>query len=330
MSAEAAPAQGQNVAWKRVAQYYGIAFGGAVIVGLAIWGMRQVLPPSLAVLTQVATAIFYMPLPIVAGLIVERLDQRRPLIAEEWTALRTHFFRTYGRNAGQALAVMLVILLLGFAVAWLGGAVGIPGAGTLITTTDQLRQRILELSPGLNPNVALPEPAALAAITLAQGLIAGVTINALFAFGEEYGWRGVLADELRPLGLLRANLVIGVLWGLWHAPIIILMGHNYGDQWALGVPMMVAWTVPLTFLLTWVKERTGSVIAPAMLHGAYNGTIGIFALLMVGGNLFISLPMGWLMVAVLTVLAIIAWRFPPAQPVESPAAVDSVGTVASA
>jgi len=311
MSVNVATSRWRSVAWKRVAQYYAIAFGGAVVAGLGIWGLRQVLPPSLAVLTQVATAVFYMPLPIVAALIVERLDRRRPLIAEEWSALRHHFFRTYGRNAGYSLAVMLVILLLGFAVAWLGGVAGIPGAGQLIGTTDQLRQRILEISPGLSPNVAMPEPAVLAAITLVEGLIAGVTINALFAFGEEYGWRGVLAGELHPLGVLRSNLVIGVLWGLWHAPIIILMGHNYGDQWALGVPMMVAWTVPLSFVLTWVKERTGSVLAPAMLHGAFNGTIGVFALLIIGGNLFIALPMGWLLVLVLTIVAIIAWRIPP-------------------
>ena len=236
----------RRVAWKRVAQYYAIAFGGAVVMGLGIWGLAQVLPPSLAAITQAATAVFYMPLPIVAGLIVERLDRRRPLIADEWAALRHRFFPTFGRNAGWSLAVMVAILLAGFAVAWLAGAAGLPGAGHLVATSEELRQRLLEISPALSPTTAIPEPAVLAAITLVEGLLAGITINALFAFGEEYGWRGVLAQELRSLGVLRSNLVIGVLWGLWHAPIIILMGHNYGSQWALGVPMMVAWTVPLS------------------------------------------------------------------------------------
>lgn len=313
MSVAVETSRWQKVAWKRVAQYYAIAFGGAVVMGLVIWAMAMALPPSLAVLTQAATAVLYMPLPIVAGLIVERLDRRRPLIADEWAALRHRFFRTYGRNAGWSLAVMIGILLAAFAVAWAAGAAGLPGAGRLVASTDELRQRLMEIAPALTATTAIPEPAVLATITLIQGLLAGITINALFAFGEEYGWRGVLAKELRPLGVLRSNLVIGVLWGLWHAPIIILMGHNYGSEWALGVPMMVAWTVPLGFLLARVKERTGSVLAPAMLHGAYNGTIGIFALLIVGGNLFVALPMGWLVAAVLTVLAIIAWRFPPTQ-----------------
>ena len=51
--------------------------------------------------------------------------------------------------------------------------------------------------------------------------------------------------------------------------------------------------------------------------GIDNGTIGIFALLIIGGNLFVALPMGWLVAAVLTVLAIIAWRFPPSPRVPS-------------
>lgn len=314
MSVNVATSRWRSVAWKHVAQFYAIAFGGAVVVGLGLVGLSRVLPPSLQMLTSVVTAVLYMPLPIVAGLIVERLHGRHYLIAE----LRHGFWRAYGRSAGYAISMMVVILALGFAVAWAAGAAGLPGAGHLVSSDAELRQRLMEITPGVTATTPLPSAAMLAIPGLIQGLIAGLTINALFAFGEEYGWRGVLAEQLRPLGVLRANLVIGVLWGLWHAPIIIGMGHNYGRDWAWGVPMMVAWTVPLGFLLAWVRARAKSVLAPAILHGAYNGTIGMFVILIVGGNLFIALPMGWLMVAVLTVLAIIAWRFPPKPMVAEP------------
>jgi hypothetical protein len=73
---------------------------------------------------------------------------------------------------------------------------------------------------------------------------------------------------------------------------------------------MVAWTTPLAFLLSWVRLRSGSVLAPAFLHGAYNGTIGFFALTIIGGSLFVSLPMGVLMSLVLVVLAAALWRLP--------------------
>jgi len=304
MSVDVATSRWRSVAWKRVAQYYGIAFGGAVVVGLGLVGLSRVLPASLGGLATVAIALVYMPLPLVAGLIVERLHRRRYLIAE----LRHGFWRTYGRSVLYGTAAMLVILALAFLVAWLAGAIGVPGAGHLVTSDSEYRQRLMELSPMISPST--PLSLQLLAMVIAF-LVAGPTVNALAAFGEEYGWRGVLAEELRPLGVVGSNLVTGVLWGLWHAPIVILMGYNYGDQWVLGVPMMIAWTTPFSFLLSWVRGRARSIMAPAVLHGSFNAGIGAFTLITLGGNVFIALPLGWLLVLVLTVLAIIAWRFPP-------------------
>ena len=73
---------------------------------------------------------------------------------------------------------------------------------------------------------------------------------------------------------------------------------------------MVTWTVPLSYLLTWSRERTGSVLAPAMLHGACNGVLGVFTLIIVGGNVLISLPVGLLMALTLTLVALAVWRIP--------------------
>jgi membrane protease YdiL (CAAX protease family) len=304
----------ERVAWSRVAWFYGIAFGGAVLAGLMLWAMRQAGVPIVVV--QGGTAVLYMPLPLVAGLIVERRAGRRPLIAGEWKALRTRFWATVGPSAAWAVVVMIAVLALGFAVALVAGALGVPGAGHFVASDAEFRERLLQIVPTLPADVQLPPVAVLAAALLSQGLIAGLTINGLFAFGEEYGWRGVLADELRPLGNVRANLLTGVLWGLWHAPIIILMGHNYGAEWGWGIPLMVAWTTPLAFLLSWVRQRSDSVLAPAFLHGAYNGTIGFFALTIIGGSLFVALPMGVLMALVLSVVAVVVWRL-PARPVKS-------------
>jgi len=298
----------ERVAWSRVAWFYGIAFGGAVLAGLLLWALRQAGVP--AVVIQGGTAVLYMPLPLVAGLIVERRAGRRPLLAAEWKALRTRFWATAGRSAGLALAVMVLILAVGFGVAWLAGSFGLPGAGHLVANDAEFRARLMQIAPGLTAETPLPPIAVVAGSGLLSGLLAGLTINGLFAFGEEYGWRGVLAEELRPLGNVRANLLTGVLWGLWHAPIIILMGHNYGTEWGWGILLMVAWTTPLAFLLSWVRQRSGSVLAPAFLHGAYNGTIGFFGLTIIGGSLFVALPMGVLMALVLTAVALAVWRLP--------------------
>lgn len=280
-----------GVAWRRVALYYGIALGGSTIAALVAFAARQGLGSAGAVVALVVTAVFYMPMPLVAGLVTERAAGRRPLLAGEWRALRTSFWRTYGRNALAAVAAIAAVLVVAFGVAWLAGALAVPGAGQLAAPEG----------------LPLP-PAVLVPVVIAEGILAGLTINGLFAFGEEYGWRGVLAEELRPLGLGRATALTGVLWGFWHAPIIVL-GHNYGTEWGWGIPAMIAWTVPLSFLLTAVRERTGSVLAPSILHGAYNGVIGLFTLLIIGGSLFIALPMGLLMALSLSVLAVVVWRF---------------------
>lgn len=315
-----------KVAWSRVTWFYGIAFGGAVAVGLLLWAMRTAGVP--AVVTQGVTAVLYMPLPLVAGLIVERRAGRPLLLAQEWRNLRTRFWATVGPSAVWALVVMIAVLALGFVVALAAGALAVPGAGHLVTGDAEFRERLLQIVPALPADAQLPPVPVLALALLSQGLLAGLTINGLFAFGEEYGWRGVLAQELRPLGSVRANLLTGVLWGLWHAPIIILMGHNYGAEWGWGVLLMVAWTTPLAFLLSWVRERSGSVLAAAFLHGAYNGTIGLFALTILGGSVLVALPMGLLMALVLTVVAIVVWRLPVRTRAQSEQAVSEESVAA--
>lgn len=45
-----------------------------------------------------------------------------------------------------------------------------------------------------------------------------IAVTLLMVFGEEYGWRGYLVPKLLPLGEVRASLIVGVIWGVWHFP----------------------------------------------------------------------------------------------------------------
>ena len=302
-----------RVDWRRVGLFYGIALGGAVIVAVGIRvAVSAVGGEAAAVIGAAAAALLYMPLPLVAGLVVERVGGRGYLIGREWRSMRAGFWRTYGRNVLIAVGLLLAILVSGLMVAWLAGLIGFPGAGHLVRDDAELHARLTELSPALAAAGPLPSIAVLAGAGILQGLLAGVTVNAFFAFGEEYGWRGVLADELRPLGQVGSCLLTGVLWGFWHAPIIIALGHNYGAEWGWGVFVMVAWTVPFSFLLTWARERTGSVLAPAILHGCFNGVIGLFVYLIIDSNVLIGLPVGLFMGVTLALLALVVWRLRPA------------------
>ncbi len=120
-------------------------------------------------------------------------------------------------------------------------------------------------------------------LTTIQGLIAGVTINAVAAFGEELGWRGFLLKEFKAMRFMKASLIIGFIWGIWHAPLI-LMGHNYPQHPVTGVLMMTILCILLTPLFLYVTIKAKSVIAAAIIHGTLNGTAGISIIVISGGN----------------------------------------------
>jgi membrane protease YdiL (CAAX protease family) len=72
---------------------------------------------------------------------------------------------------------------------------------------------------------------------------------------EEPGWRGFALDRFQArYSPVRATLLLGLVWGLWHLPL-------YG-LWFLG-PML------FVFFYTWLYNRTGSVLLCVLLHGSF-------------------------------------------------------------
>lgn len=120
-------------------------------------------------------------------------------------------------------------------------------------------------------------------ITLFSGLYAGITINGILAFGEEIAWRGYLLKLFKGKKFMTTALLTGTIWGLWHAPII-LNGHNYPQHPVIGVLMMVVFCVLLTPMLMYFRQKSGSVIVPAIMHGTFNGVVGITLILVTPAN----------------------------------------------
>ncbi|WP_226889034.1 CPBP family intramembrane glutamic endopeptidase [Nostoc sp. MG11] len=116
-----------------------------------------------------------------------------------------------------------------------------------------------------------------------QGLIAGVTINAVFGFGEELGWRGLLQTELNFMGFWKSSAIIGLTWGVWHAPLI-LQGHNYPQHPQIGVLMMTILTLLLSPIYSYIRIKSKSVIAAAIMHGTTNALAVLPISLIKGGN----------------------------------------------
>lgn len=102
-----------------------------------------------------------------------------------------------------------------------------------------------------------------------QTAILGAILGLPAYFGEEYGWRGYLLPKLMELGKTKAILMHGVVWGLWHAPVIA-MGHNYPGYPVAGILWMTVFCVLMGTVLAWLFYASGSVWVVSVAHGLIN------------------------------------------------------------
>ena len=195
--------------------------------------------------------------PGLAAILVTRLVDRQPLRVLNLRHLGEKRAYLWAWLTPLALSILTGLLTWAF------------GFGQLDTQFSFLRQAI-SATPGTEtiPVWVIVAGQIILALTLAP------LINTLFALGEELGWRGFLMPGLLHLGQWRAILISGVIWGVWHAPAI-LQGHNYPQHPALGVFLMIVWTVLCGTFLSWVYLRTRSPWAPALGHGAINAISGL-------------------------------------------------------
>lgn len=216
-------------------------------------------------------AVGYMFFPLLGTIIVQKYIYKEPVIE----SLGVKFNFNYWWLAAWLLPVVLVFATIGTSLLFPGVSYS-PGM-----------EGIFEYMEGLIPEDQMEEmpfsPQLAFWLMLVQGIIAGPTINAVAGFGEELGWRGLLLKEMAPLGFWKSSVIIGFIWGLWHAPLI-LMGHNYPGYEVIGVGMMIIWCILLSPLFTYITVKANSVIAAAVLHGSLNATLGLAIMPVTGGT----------------------------------------------
>ncbi|MCJ1655339.1 CPBP family intramembrane metalloprotease [Staphylococcus sp. NRL 16/872] len=117
-------------------------------------------------------------------------------------------------------------------------------------------------------------------IPLALNLTVGIIFSIIAYLGEELGWRAFMYPQLTKLGLTKGLIIGGIIWGLWHLPLI-LMGHNYPNHPILGNIMMILMCMPLGIILYYSYIKSGSIFVPAIMHGIFNqfsSTLTIFSI----------------------------------------------------
>lgn len=246
--------------------------GGSVIAPLApppdMGGPK---PPS-----AILVLVLYMFIPATVALIVQRIIYKEPVVEPLGMRLRLnrwYLFAWLSPVVFSLAAFGLALLLPG--VTYTPGMEGILAKFAVNLTPDQIMQA--------KAQIAHFPPIVLLLIVIAEGMIAGASVNMIAAFGEELGWRGFLLKELSPLGFWPASLLIGAIWGIWHAPIIA-HGFNYPEHPKPGVAMMIVFCMLFAPLITYARLRARSVFAAALMHGTLNGTAGLAILFIRGGN----------------------------------------------
>ena len=110
------------------------------------------------------------------------------------------------------------------------------------------------------------------------------------------------------LGKLRAVVLHGVIWGLWHAPVIA-MGYNYPGHPLLGILGMTIFSVLMGAVYAWLTYASGSIFVPCLAHGFLNQGAAYGYMFASGYHSLLGGPLGMIGLAVLAVIVGLLYRF---------------------
>ncbi|MDD3311865.1 CPBP family glutamic-type intramembrane protease [Pseudodesulfovibrio sp.] len=192
-----------------------------------------------------------MWIPGLAALVAVKFVEKR-----SWRELREDLLLRFGSAGPWVLMLPLAPLLFAamYGLTWLLGlGAPDPTLATLTTATG---------AQGLTSDDVFK-------VMLPMSALVGPLVNFGFGLGEELGWRGFLLPRLLHLGKGRAYLLLGVLWGLWHAPLI-LAGFDYPGHPVAGVAMMCVLCTAFGVFLGEMTLHFRSVLLAGFIHGAVN------------------------------------------------------------
>ena len=112
-------------------------------------------------------------------------------------------------------------------------------------------------------------------ISLIGCLTYAPVINTFISLGEEVGWRGFLYPQLKAkYGTVKGRLLGGIIWSIWHWPLIWLIGYEYGTEY-FGFPVsgwlaFVVFAVAAGILCDWLYDQSGTIWLPSLVHGTIN------------------------------------------------------------
>ena len=108
----------------------------------------------------------------------------------------------------------------------------------------------------------------------------GISFGFVAGFFEEIGWMGYAFPTMRRAdNALASAILLGLLWGAWHIPVIDYLGTSTPHA-AYWFPFFLAFTAALTamrVLIAWIYSNAKSVLLAQLLHASSTGSLVIFS-----------------------------------------------------
>lgn len=114
-----------------------------------------------------------------------------------------------------------------------------------------------------------PRPSAGMVVSLAVAMALGLFL----ASGEEIGWRGYMLTRLIDAGIPRPVLASGLIWGVWHVPLVLAGVYAAGPSPALSAALIMVSITSFGYVIARMRLETGSVWPAVVLHAAWNRVI---------------------------------------------------------
>ena len=297
---------------KKLTMYLILSFGFSIIGGLVIYFGNLMPNKELTLLGTAIVALFIMPAPAYSVIIIEKFDFKK-IIADYNVNLNKHvLIDTLKITIIFLLSISILFLLIVYLISLFNSELG------HLSSVTELNETWLNILKSKGAKASKPlglTPIVLLIVGILGSLFAGFTINGLFAFGEELGWRGLMDKELGHFSFLKKNLIIGTIWGLWHSPMIV-QGFNFPNYPLIGCLFMCFLCISMSFVFSYAKQLSDSTITPSILHGAFNALATILAFLVITSNIFIGsiLGLAGIVAILLTYLSIkLFLKYPLAQ-----------------
>lgn len=159
------------------------------------------------------------------------------------------------RYLAASVAVPVILALAVYGLVWLTGLGGFSAEG---------------YAEGVQKSLGLQRPLPLV-VALLLVASAGLLLDLVAALGEEIGWAGYLTPRmLERATFLKASLGVGLIWGVWHWPLILGTNYNAGTTGWVAIPCFTAMSVGFSFVRSWLWIRSRSLWTGALMHAAHN------------------------------------------------------------